>query len=163
MASTIDSHLSEIRDIQERLNQLLAGMDYCLDWKPNASAWSARQVIYHLLNTPPGGLASVVKGVISGGLTEYDLWSDLDNITSERQANDYGAVVQDIDTFFSSLETVLAAAGEGDLALKRAMVHNKSRGTDIERTAGDILEGGFGRHWPEHLEQLQELRESLGL
>ena len=44
-------------------------MDYCLDWKPDASAWCARQVVYHLLNTPPGGLASVVKGVLSGGLT----------------------------------------------------------------------------------------------
>ncbi len=163
MASIIDSHLSEIRDIQERLHQLLAGMDYCLDWKPNASAWSARQVVYHLMNTPPGGPASVVRGVISGGLTEYDLWSDLDNITSERQSYDYSAVLQDIDTFFSCLETVLAAAGEGDLALNRAIVHNKSRGTDSERTAGDILEGGFGRHWPEHLEQLRELRESLGI
>ena len=163
MASIIDSHLSEIRDIQERLHRSLDGMDYCLDWKPDASAWSARQVVYHLLNTPPGGLASVVTGVLSGGLTEYDLWSDLDNVTSERQAYDYNAVLQDIDTFFSSLETVLAAAGEGDLAEKRAIVHNKSRGTDNERSAGDILEGGFGRHWPEHLEQLQELRESLGI
>ena len=87
----------------------------------------------------------------------------MDNITSERQAYDYSAVLQDIGTFFSSLETVLAEAEEGDLALKRAMVHNKSRGTDNERTAADILEGGFGRHWPEHLEQLQELRESLGI
>ena len=162
MASSIDSHLAQIHDIRERLLHLVDGMDYCMDWKPEPSAWSARQIVYHLLDTPPGGLASVVKGVISGSLTEYDLWSDLDNITPERQEHDFQEVLQDVTRFFSSIEETLAEAGSQDLAEKRALVHNKSRGTDNQRTAGEILEGGFSRHWAAHLEQLQELRESLG-
>ena len=159
----MDSHKASIRDAQGRLVDLLEGMDYCLDWKPEPSAWSPRQVVYHLLDSPPGGLASVVKGVISGGLTEYDLWADLDNVTPERQAHDLERVLQDINAFFSSMEEALAAADGQDLAVKRAVVHNKSRGTDDERTAEEILNRGFGVHWAGHLEQLQELRESLGL
>ena len=163
MVSSLDSHLAAMRDAQERLLNLLEGMDYCLDWKPDPLAWSARQVVYHLLDTPPGGLASVVNRIISGGLTEYDLWADLDNMTPERQEFDLERVLQDINGFFSSMQETLSATNVQDLLEKRAVVHNKSRGTDDERTAGDILERGFGGHWAGHYEQLQELRELLGV
>ena len=148
---------------KKRFLLLLEGMDYCLDWKPDPSDWSARQIVYHLLDTPPGGLVSVVKGMISGDLTEYDLWADLDNMTPERQTFDLERVLQDINDFFSSMEQALAAVGGQDLALKRAVVQNKTRGTDDERTAVEILERGFGGHWAGHFEQLQELRDSLGV
>ncbi len=163
MASSLDSHMAAILDTKKRLLNLLEGMDYCLDWKPDPSDWSARQVIYHLLDTPPGGLVSVVRGMISGDLTEYDLWADLDNMTPERQTHDLERVLQDINGFFSSMQETLAAADGQDLALKRAVVHNKTRGTDDRRTAAEILERGFGGHWAGHLEQLQELRDSLGV
>ena len=162
MASHLEPHLAVIRDTQEKLLGLLEGMDYCLDWKPEASAWSARQVIYHLLDTPPGGLAAVVGGIISGEVSEYDLWSDLDNVTPDRQGHDLERVISEINGFFSSLNETLAAAGSQELISKTAVVHNKSRGTDDRRTAGEILERGFGNHWAGHLDQLRELRESLG-
>ncbi|MCH7712972.1 MAG: DinB family protein [Chloroflexi bacterium] len=163
MASTLDSRMAAILDTQNRLLRLLEGMDYCLDWKPDPSEWSARQVIYHLLDTPPGGLVSVVRGMISGDLTEYDLWADLDNMTPDRQTHDLERVRQDINEFFSSMENVLAAADGQDLEEMRAVVHNKTRGTDDERTAAEILERGFGGHWAGHFEQLEGLRESLGV
>ena len=163
MASTLDSRMAAILDTQNRLLRLLEGMDYCLDWKPDPSDWSARQVVYHLLDTPPGGLVSVVRGMISGDLTEYDLWADLDNMTPDRQTHDLERVRQDINEFFSSMANVLAAADGQDLAEMRAVVHNKTRGTDDERTAAEILERGFGGHWAGHFEQLEELRESLGV
>ena len=163
MASTLDSRMAAILDTQNRLLRLLEGMDYCLDWKPDPSDWSARQVVYHLLDTPPGGLVSVVRGMISGDLTEYDLWADLDNMTPDRQTHDLERLRQDINEFFSSMENVLAAADGRDLADMRAVVHNKTRGTDDERTAAEILERGFGGHWAGHFEQLEELRESLGV
>ena len=163
MISSLESHLAAIRDGRERLLQLLQGMDYCLDWKPEPSAWSARQAVYHLLDTPPGGLAGVVYGILSGGLTEYDLWADLDNMTPERQGFDLERVLQDINGFFSCLTETLAAAGVNGLEGKTAVVHNKSRGTDDHRTVGDILERGFGGHWAGHFQQLQDLRDSLGL
>ena len=163
MASNLDSHIAAILDTHKRLLHLLEGMDYCLDWKPEPSDWSARQVVYHLLDTPPGGLVSMVRGMISGDLTEYDLWADLDNMTPERQTHDLERVLQDINEFFSSMEQALAAADGQDLAVMRAVVHNKTRGTDDERTVIEILERGFGGHWAGHLEQLQELRDSLGV
>ena len=163
MASTLDPYLDATRHAQQRLLRLLDGMDYCLDWKPDPSDWSARQVVYHLLDTPPGGLASVVKGVTSGDLTEYDLWADLDNMTPERQSHDFERVLQDINDFFSTMEQTLAGAAGQDAMFKKAMVHNQTRGTDDERTAAEILERGFGVHWAGHFEQLQELRESLGV
>lgn len=163
MASTLDSQRAAISETQTRLLHLLEGMDYCLDWKADPSDWSARQVVYHLLDTPPGGLISVVRGMISGDLTEYDLWADLDNVTPERQTHDLDRVLQDINAFFSSMQETLAGADGLDLTEMRAVVHNKTRGTDDERTAVEILERGFGGHWAGHLEQLQELRESLGV
>ncbi len=163
MDSRLEPHFTAIRDARERLLQSLEGMDYCLDWKPDPSVWSARQVVYHLLDPPPGGLASVVEGIISGGLTEYDLWADLDNVTPERQEFDLERVLKDIDEFFSRLSETLSAASVQDLTEKRAMVHNISRGSDDERTAGEILERGISGHWAAHFEQLQELRDSLGV
>ena len=163
MASSIDSHLGKIHDTRHCLIQLLDGMDYCLDWKPNPSVWSARQVVYHLLDTPPGGLASVIDGIISGNLTEYDLWSDMDNMTPERQVYGIQEVLQDITAFFDSIEETLAKTKTTDLLEKGALVHNKTRHADNEHTADEILEGGFEGHWADHLQQLNELKKSLGV
>ena len=163
MASSIDSHLGKIHDARYCLVQLLDGMDYCLDWKPNPSAWSARQVVYHLLDTPPGGLVWVIDGIISGNLTEYDLWSDMDNMTPERQVYDIQEMLQDITVFFDGLEGTLSKAKNNDLLDKRALVHHKTRHADNEHTMGEILEAGFEVHWAGHLEQLNELKQSLGV
>lgn len=43
------------------------------------------------------------------------------------------------------------------------MAHLKARGYDEERTPQIILERTFARHWGEHLGQLRELRETLGV
>ena len=86
MTSVRDHHLETTRAIRAELSGLLEGMDYCLDWKPEPTAWGVREVVYHLLDTPPGGIHSVVQGIISGVLTEYELWADESKITPERQA-----------------------------------------------------------------------------
>ena len=101
--------------------------------------------------------------MISGDLTEFELWADLDNMTPDRQTHDFERVRQDINEFFSNMENVLAAADGQDLEEMRAVVHNKTRGTDDERTAAEILERGFGGHWAGHFEQLEGLRESRGV
>ncbi|PKB65238.1 MAG: hypothetical protein BZY80_00675 [SAR202 cluster bacterium Io17-Chloro-G2] len=163
MASESDRQMAALRDTQTRLLQLLEGMAYCLDWKPDPSEWSARQIIYHLLDTPAGGLASVVKGMISGNVTEYDLWADMDNMTPERQTHDLEGVLREINGFFSTMEEALGAADGPDLSMVRAVVHNKTRGTDDERTVIEILHRGLCGHWAGHLDQLQGLRESLGV
>ena len=78
-------------------------MDYCLDWKQDESEWSVREIVYHILETPPGGAPNLVNKIISGDMREYEIWSDLTNLTSERAAHDIDQVNSDIEAFFSNL------------------------------------------------------------
>ena len=71
------SLLEDARTIHGELLQLVEGMGYCLDWKPDPAQWSARQVIYHLLETPPGGIAPLLRSIFSGSIQEFDLWAVL--------------------------------------------------------------------------------------
>ena len=162
MTSVRDHHLGTTRAIRAELSGLLEGMDYCLDWKPEPTAWGVREVVYHLLNTPPGGIHSVVQGILSGVLTEYELWADESKITPERQAKDMAGLREDIDILFQGLEQALGAATDDDLSGKPVMAHIRIRGIDEQRNVNVLLERGFAEHWREHLNQIGELRASLG-
>ncbi len=163
MSTSKSAHLNNIRLIHQELKQLLDGMDYCLDWKPDDSAWSARDVVYHLADTPTGGIHGVVEGILSGQLSEFDLWSDRNNMTPERLAMDIDQVRQDVLAVLDGLNNSLSGAAEGELSQKSAMVHQRNRGWDEPRTVENLLLGLFARHWQEHLEQLRELRQALGM
>ena len=163
MATSKSEHLNKIRLIHHELIQLLDGMDYCLDWKPDTSAWSARDLVYHLVDTPPGGIHGVVEGILSGQLAEFDLWSDRNNMTPERLAHDIEQVRQDVLGVLDGLQHSLTGAAEDELSQKSAMVHQRNRGWDEPRTAENLLLGLCARHWQEHLEQLRELRQALGM
>jgi hypothetical protein len=160
---TKDVQLANVRAVRAELLQLLDGMDYCLDWKPDPSSWSVREVVYHLLDTPLGGIHSVLRGTLAGELTEFDVWADLTNMTPERQANDMGQVLEDLDGLFQGMEKALEAASSEELAGKPVLVHLRNRGRDEPRTVQALLEGLFARHWRDHLGQIKELRESLGV
>lgn len=163
MTTGKQQHLEDARNIQAELLRLIDGMGYCLDWKPDPGQWSARQVIYHLLETPPGGLAPLLRSIISGSLQEFDLWADQDYVTPERLALELEQVEGDIRRYFQELEQAIQEAAEEDLNAQPVLAHWRSRDRDQERTAHDLLEGLFARHWREHLGQLSELRESLGI
>ena len=158
-----DNHLETVRSIQAELLQLLDGMDYCLDWKPDPSSWSAREVVYHLLDTPPTGIHSILQRILSNEINEFELWSDLTNMTPDRQAHDMEGVLEEISGLFRGVAEVLESAGELELTEKSAMVHQRTRGWDETRTMQGLLEGLFARHWREHMGQIRELRESLGM
>ena len=162
MTGLRDRHLETARAINTELSELLDGMDYCLDWKPEPSDWCVREVVYHLLDTPPGGIHSVVQGILSGELDEYDIWADQSNMTPERQAKDMAQLKGDIGDLFQGLEQALASASDDDLTDRPVMAHLKSRGVDVQRTVDMLLERGFAGHWREHLNQIGELRSSLG-
>ena len=163
MASQKEAHLATISGIQAELLQLLDGMDYCLDWKPDSSAWSAREVVYHLLDTPAGGFHLVLQGTLSGTLAEFDLWSDQSNMTPERLAYDSERVRQDIGRLFHGMDEAMATAADTDFEGKSVLVHLKSRGLDEPRTIQNLLDGLFARHWRDHVAQIRELREALGV
>ena len=163
MTSRIDEHRETVHGIGVELGQLLEGMDYCLDWKPDPSAWSARQVVYHMLDTPSGGIHQVIWGILAGDLSDFELWADLDNMTPERLGYDVEQVREDIEEFFRGMEEVFETVTEEDLDERSALIHLKTRSRDEDRTVQMLLEGLFARHWRQHLIQIRELRVSLGV
>ncbi len=163
MASGGESHVEKARGLRDELLGLMDGMDYCLDWKPDPSEWSARQVVYHVLDTPPGGLNQMLWGVLSGELQEIDLWANRDNITPDRLSYDIEQIREDISEFFRDMEVAIDSAAPHELEDKSVLVHFKSRDADEERTLQAMLEGALGRHWQDHLSQIRELREALGV
>ena len=159
--STIESQRENADSLRQALLELLDGMNYCLDWKPEESDWSAREIVYHVIDTPPGGMASVVRDIVSGKITEYEIWSDRTNVTGNRATLDMEEVEADIAAFFGVFSAALATATDDDLQSRRVLMHQRTRGQDEDRTLETAL-AGFDRHWRGHLEQLRELRSALG-
>ena len=159
--TTIQAQRDNLDSLRSALLELLEGMNYCLDWKPEEADWSPREIVYHLLDTPPGGTPPVVKGIVSGEIGEYEIWSDRTNITETRSTLDMTEVEGDIDSFFSAFGEALGPAVDADLVSRRVVMHQRTRGEDLERTLEGVL-AGFDRHWRGHLQQLAELRAALG-
>jgi hypothetical protein len=157
----IESQRENTDSLRTALLELLDGMNYCLDWKPEESDWSAREIVYHVIDTPPGGMAAVVRDIVSGEISEYEIWSDRTNVTGNRATLDKEEVEADIAAFFDVFSGALANATDADLQGRRVLMHQRTRGQDEDRTLETAL-AGFDRHWRAHLEQLGELRAALG-
>ena len=84
-------------------------------------------------------------------------------MTTDRLSYEMERVVDDINRLFQGMDAALEAAGEGDLSGRSVMVHQRNRGWDEPRTLQQLLDGLFARHWREHLVQVRELREALGV
>ena len=163
MTSRKDDNQGKVSGIRSELLDLIEGMDYCLDWKSDSSAWSVRQVVFHILGTPANGIHEAVWGMLSGELTEFEIWADLDNMTVERMGYDIDQIREDIDEFFHELTEAIGSAAEEDFDEKSALAHLRSRGIDEERTIQELLDRTFEAHWREHLAQIKDLRDSLGM
>jgi hypothetical protein len=163
LTSLCDTHLEVVRSIRADALAVLEGMDYCLDWKSDAESWSAREVIYHLVDTPSGGLHTLLRGILTGTVEEFDLVPDLTNLDHQRQAADIVQARQDLLQVLDGIEEALSRASDKDLTSKSVLAHLKARGQDEERTPQMLLERTLARHWREHLDQLRELRETLGV
>lgn len=159
--TSVQGHRENVDSLRASLVELLDGMDYCLDWKPDDSDWSAREIVYHLLDTPPGGNAEMVRKLVSGEIAEYEIWSDRTNVTEARSTLDMAEIESEIAAFFELFDTALAATTDSDLQTRRVLMHQRTRGEDVERTLEEAL-AGIDRHWRGHMEQLRELREALG-
>jgi hypothetical protein len=158
-----DAHLEKIRGIRSQILANLEGMDYCLDWKPDADSWSVREVLYHLVDTPEGGLHTLISGMLSGQTKEFDLTPDLNNMNPKRQTLDLNRVRLDVAQVLDGLEAAVSAANDEGIATITVLAHLKARGIDEELTPQMLLEGLFARHWQGHADQLRELRETLGI
>ena len=163
MATGKQEHLESIRSVKTEFLAVLVGMDYCLDWKQDDSEWSAREIVYHVLDTPPGGAQNLVKGILAGEIQEYEIWSDLTNMTPERIEFDLERINADIEAFFTSLEESVSEVSDEDLEGKKVLMHQRTRGVDEERTVNAILDRTLNGHIPDHLAQIRELREFLAI
>ena len=163
MTTQRDTLQQEVQRIRGELGQLLSGMDYCCDWRPDDDEWSARDIICHLVDTPEGGVHTLVRGVLQGSIQGFDITASLNNLTPERQEKDLTQLKDDLEEVLAGMEIALASATDADLEARVVPMHSITRGVTEDRTARRIVEGIFIRHWTEHLAQLKELREALGL
>ena len=163
---TRDENLATVRRIRDELTGLLVGMDYCLDWKDGDNRaldqWSAREVLYHLVDTPEGGIGSVIAGVLNGALGEVTILPDANNMTPERMAADIDDALAGPLAILQTAEDAIAAASDADFVERTAMAHLPHRDIHEVRTAQAFIDG-LERHWGEHLNQLRTIRETLGV
>lgn len=163
MTTNRQGYLDKAAELRAGYLSAIEGMDYCLDWKADDSAWSAREQIYHVIDTPPGGVGPLLSAITAGQVTEYDLWADRTNLTPERSEYDMARVKADLEGFFVSLEQAIGATAEEDFEGKSVLMHQRTRQIDEERTVGTVLDRTLNNHLADHLTQLKELRDSLGL
>ena len=163
MTINIQSHLVSIQRMKTEFISVLEGMDYCLDWKQDESEWSVRELVYHILDTPPGGAQTLVNRIISGEVQEYEIWSDLTNMTSERSAHDIEQINCDVEAFFDSLNDSILNLSDEELEHKRAVMHQRTRDVSETRSLDTILERTLNGHIKDHLIQLRSIRETLAI
>ena len=163
MTTQMDSFISDIQSIRVELSRLLDGIDYCFDWKPEDGEWSAREVVYHVADTPSGGLHVALQRVLEKSIEELPITSSLTNLTDERRLKDLDNVRQDVEAVLAGLEGALASTTDAQLKETTVRLHSISRSTIEDRTAQELMERAFVGHWREHLGQLAALREMLGL
>ena len=111
--ATRDENLATVRRIRDELTGLLAGMDYCLDWK-DGDNWCAREVLYHLVDTPEGGIGGVIAGVLNGTRDEVTILPDANNMTDERMATDIDEAMGGPLSILQTAEDAIAAASDGN-------------------------------------------------
>ena len=159
--ATRDENLATVRRIRDELTALLEGMDYCLDWK-DGDNWCAREVLYHLVDTPEGGIGSVIAGVLDGTRAEITILPDANNMTPERMAADLDGAQAGPLAILQTAEEAITAASDIDFTERTATAHLPHRSVHEVRTAQAFIDG-LERHWGEHLNQLRAIRETLGV
>ena len=155
--------LVAIRTLKQDLTDVLDGMDYCLDWKKDPDSWSAREVIYHLIDTPAEGMDLLVHRILKTEGEVVELVPDISNMSEVRLLNNIEQVKADIFNILDNLELIITDASWEELIEKTIVVDLVSQGTNEERTVLNLLQGLFIRHWSQHVIQLKNTRSHLGL
>jgi len=155
--------LVAIRTLKQDLTDVLDGMDNCLDWKNDPNSWSAREVIYHLIDTPAEGMDFLLRRALKTEGEAFELVPDINNMFEVRLLNDIEQVKADILNILDNLELIITDASWEELTEKTIVVDLVAQGTNEERTVLNLLQGLFIKHWSQHVIQLKNTRSSLGL
>ena len=151
------SHLDNIIYIRARTLALLNGMDELIDETADPEEWSIRDIIYHLSDTPVGGLGLLFRGMVSGDISEFDLIPDLTNVTQSRKTTTLEQARHELLGILDEIEHVISRGSSDVFEGTTVTAHLKSRNTDETRTLETLLRGLFARHWLSHLDQLEAL------
>ena len=149
--------------LKQDLTDVLDGMDNCLDWKNDPNSWSAREVIYHLIDTPAEGMDFLLRRALKTEGEAFELVPDINNMSEVRLLNDIEQVKADILNILDNLELIITDASWEELTEKTIVVDLVAQGTNEERTVLNLLQGLFIKHWSQHVIQLKNTRSSLGL
>ena len=155
--------LVAIRTLKQDLTDVLDGMDNCLDWKKDPDSWSAREVIYHLIDTPAEGMDFLLRRALKTEGEAFELVPDINNMSEVRLLNDIEQVKADILNILDNLELIITDSSWEELTEKTIVVDLVAQGTNEERTVLNLLQGLFIRHWSQHVIQLKNTRSHLGL
>ena len=155
--------LVTIRTLKQDLTDVLDGMDNCLDWKNDPNSWSAREVIYHLIDTPAEGMDLLVRRILKTEGEAFELVPDISNMSEVRLLNDIEQVKADIFKILDNLELIITDTSSEELMEKKVVVDLVGQGANEARTVLNVLQGLFIRHWSQHVIQLKNTRFSLGL
>ena len=161
MTTLKESISRSAKGLEAALAAEMEGMDYCLDWKPNSQEWSAREILWHVLEDPEGGIPRAIRGILDGSLPELTIIADETHMTPIREAMDLETIRSYVKDFFDDLWEVLKNASNTDLTSKKTSCWFPSINYREERTPQNLLEGLFLRHWNEHVKQLASIRQSL--
>jgi hypothetical protein len=140
------------------LGKSIEGMDCHIDNKLDIKNWSVREVLWHILEDPEGGMPKAVKSIINGTLPELTIVADETHLTSERQAMKLPAIRQEIRGYFRSLEEILSGVTDVQISRITTSCWFPVRNYREDRTSQALLEGLFLRHWNEHVKQLESLQ-----
>ena len=159
MTSKVPTHLENLKLIRDRMIDVLSGMETFMDVTTHSESWSIRDIIYHLSDTPTGGLGELFQGMLSSTVLEFDLTPDLTNVTPDREKTTLEDGISDLICILDTIESVVSKTTPEILENTTIICHHLSRKTDEVRSLENLLRGLFARHWIAHLDQLEILNQ----
>ncbi|MFL2644310.1 MAG: hypothetical protein ACJ0KI_01385 [Dehalococcoidia bacterium] len=131
---------------------------YCdLDKPLGKDGWSLRQHIYHLIDTPIGGLHTGLEQAMSIPDFILEIIPDLDNLNEERRVFNHIEILKDLDNYSYAFHKVLASYNQSKLDTIIIETSFPKRGFKEDRSARTLLDRLFVRHWSEHLYDMTNL------
>ena len=161
MTGLIESILNRATQLERDLEESLEGMDCYLDMKMNLKEWSVREVLWHILEDPEGGIPKAVESIVDGMLPELTIVADETHLTLQRQSMDLPEIRQEIHEYFRRLEDVLSRVTDGQISQITTSCWFPIRNYREDRTSEALLEGLFLKHWSDHVKQLRELQSTF--
>ena len=159
MPSKVPTHLENVKLIRDRMIDVLSGMETFIDVTTDSESWSIRDIIYHLSDTPTGGLGELFQGMISKTVLEFDLTPDLTNVTPNRENTTLEDGRSDLIYILDRIESIVSQSTPDILENTTIICHHLSRKIDEVRSLENLLRGLFARHWIAHLDQLESLKQ----